>query len=198
MIKRQKPKMRNYILDIAASLFVDHGYEGISMREIADACQLSKAGLYYHFIDKEDLFLAVLNDHLSSLEELLEKISAKSANTRDALTSFVRGVFTQLPINHRSIFRLAQTDLARIEQTKRTVFSQRYHEKFLAPLAEIIENGVSTRQIKHIDSHLGVWALLGLIYPFFNTALPLQLDEIEKVIELIETILFDGLEIKPE
>jgi AcrR family transcriptional regulator len=48
------------IIEEATCLFVASGYCGISMREIAEAVGISKAGLYYHFRDKEDLFLAIL------------------------------------------------------------------------------------------------------------------------------------------
>jgi AcrR family transcriptional regulator len=197
MAKRQKPEMRNHILNKAASLFVVHGYEGISIREIAEACQLSKAGLYYHFKDKEDLFLEILNYHLSGLEELLAEIRSNSGNTRDTISKFIRAVFTQLPINHRSIFRLAQLDLEKIDPAKRAAFNQRYHDEFLTPLSDIIKIGVSSDQIKAIDCQFGVWALLGLMYPFFNTYFNNQPEEVEKIIVLIETIFFDGLEIKP-
>ncbi len=49
--------VRDRILLKALQFFVAHGYDGISMREIAEACGLSKAALYYHFRDKEALFL---------------------------------------------------------------------------------------------------------------------------------------------
>jgi len=197
MSEQAKSETRNHILNTAASLFVVEGYEGISMREIAAACQISKAGLYYHFKDKEDLFLAVLYDHLSTFEVLLTEIKSKSESARDSLSKFILAVFTQIPIDHRSIFRLAQLDLARVNQTSRAAFNQRYYEKFLTPLSEIIEMGIASNQIKAIDPPLGVWALLGLMYPFFSTNFDNQPEETEKIIDLIEIIFFDGLETHP-
>ncbi len=197
MAEVARSEMRNHILKTAASLFAVQGYEGISMREIAEACQLSKAGLYYHYKDKKDLFLAVLYDHLSRYEELLTEIRSKPESTRDSLSKFIHAVFTQLPIEDRSIFRLAQQDLASIDQASRAAFNQRYHAKFITPIAEIIETGVSINQIKAIDPQLGVWALLGLMYPFFFTKLDNQSEDVEKIIDLIEMIFFDGIEIWP-
>jgi len=54
--------IRNRIIDEAARLIVTYGYDGIAMREIADAVGLSKAGLYHHFRDKEELLIAVLTN----------------------------------------------------------------------------------------------------------------------------------------
>jgi len=198
MADQVKPETRNHILNTAARLFVTDGYEGISMREIAEASQISKAGLYYHFKDKEDLFLAVLYDQLSSLKEVLTEISSITESTRDSIRKFIRSVFTQLPVGHRSIFRLAQLDLAKINQASRSEFNQRYYDIFLTPLAEIFAAGVSSNQIKAIDPHLGVWALLGLMYPFFFTKFDNASEDVEKIIDLIEMIFFDGLEIHQE
>jgi len=49
------------ILTAAKDLFVDRGYRGVSMREIADAVQVTPAALYYHFPQgKEDLFTRMI------------------------------------------------------------------------------------------------------------------------------------------
>ena len=58
------------IAEEATRLFVANGYHGVSMREIAEAVGISKAGLYYHFRDKEDLFIAILTANLSASRRL--------------------------------------------------------------------------------------------------------------------------------
>jgi len=49
------------ILTVAKGLFLAKGYKGVSMREIADAVQVTQAGLYYHFPKgKEELFTKMI------------------------------------------------------------------------------------------------------------------------------------------
>jgi AcrR family transcriptional regulator len=50
---------RERILDVALDLFVDQGYDGTSLREIAERLGVTKAALYYHFEAKEDILLAL-------------------------------------------------------------------------------------------------------------------------------------------
>ena len=50
---------RQRILDVALDLFTEHGYDGTSLREIADQLSITKAALYYYFQSKEDIFLAL-------------------------------------------------------------------------------------------------------------------------------------------
>lgn len=50
---------RARIIAVAAQLFAEHGYEGASIRDIAQAAGMTTASLYYHFSGKDDLFVAV-------------------------------------------------------------------------------------------------------------------------------------------
>ena len=50
---------RQRILDVALDLFIDQGYDGTSLRQIADRLGITKAALYYHFGAKEDILMAL-------------------------------------------------------------------------------------------------------------------------------------------
>jgi len=50
---------RERILDVALDLFTDQGFDGTSMREIAERLQITKPSIYYHFASKEDILLAL-------------------------------------------------------------------------------------------------------------------------------------------
>lgn len=188
--------VRERILELATGLFVAQGYDGVSMREIAEACRLSKAGLYYHFKDKEDLFLAILDENLSELEALLIIIDTQAGRAREKIVSYVRAIFTQLPHNHRAIIRLASQDMAKINPAARADFDLRYQEKFLSYLRRILENGIEGGQIRPFNPQLGVWALLGLMYPFLNQNFAEAPDEVERVVGLIEMVFFEGVELR--
>lgn len=58
---RAQAKYRQ-ILDSARVLFLDHGFDATSMDAIAREAGVSKATLYVHFDDKDDLLLALVND----------------------------------------------------------------------------------------------------------------------------------------
>lgn len=51
---------RDEILRASMPLFARHGYDGVSMRELAAAVGVQAAALYYHFPDKPSLYLAVM------------------------------------------------------------------------------------------------------------------------------------------
>jgi hypothetical protein len=47
---------RDAILDTSTKLFSQHGYKEVSIRDIAQACGMTNAALYYHFKNKEICF----------------------------------------------------------------------------------------------------------------------------------------------
>ena len=50
---------RERILDVALDLFTDQGFDGTSMREIAERLQISKPAIYYHFASKDEILMAL-------------------------------------------------------------------------------------------------------------------------------------------
>jgi AcrR family transcriptional regulator len=56
-------RTRARIIQAAHRLFIEHGYHGTSMRQIAEQSGLALGGIYNHFSGKEDIFAAVVAEH---------------------------------------------------------------------------------------------------------------------------------------
>jgi AcrR family transcriptional regulator len=63
---------RRRIQEVALELFLERGYEGTSLREIAEHLDVTKAALYYHFKNKEDIVLSLLDTYVESVDALIE------------------------------------------------------------------------------------------------------------------------------
>ena len=57
--RTSQPETRDRILDAAERLFVEHGFEGTSMRMITGAANANLAAVNYHFGSKDALIQAV-------------------------------------------------------------------------------------------------------------------------------------------
>ena len=53
---REKAEMRKIILDAAMELFIQEGYNGVSIRKIADKIEYSPGSIYTYFQDKDSIF----------------------------------------------------------------------------------------------------------------------------------------------
>lgn len=79
----QQQDTATFIAKKALSLFVDHGYQGTSVREIADACGMNVATLYLHFKAKSDILARLALQDTAYLKTTLEG----SPRDADPLTS---------------------------------------------------------------------------------------------------------------
>lgn len=57
--EREKEEMRRLILDAARRLFIQNGYDKVSLRNIADAIEYSPATIYLYYKDKNELLFAL-------------------------------------------------------------------------------------------------------------------------------------------
>jgi len=93
---------RRQILTVAKDLFFAKGYKGVSMREIADAVQVTQAGLYYHFPKgKEELFTKMIqilfvDEGVAGIGQTLETMSG----LRERLNILTTSLLT-LPIDEQ-------------------------------------------------------------------------------------------------
>ena len=180
------------ILETAKNLFVNEGYHGLSMREIAYALGVSKAALYYYFKDKEELFLAILRIYLDDINAALNRILAQPVNCQDQIRLFVEYVLTQ-PAEQRATIRLAMQESIHLSPEARGAFGVIYREKFIDKVKSILQAGMQNHEFREMDDEVAVWALLGIMFPYFYPAHGGKLPILDETIREVEKIYLNGV-----
>jgi AcrR family transcriptional regulator len=67
----RRTNTRARIHDVALEVFVEHGYERATMRQIADRLGITRPALYYHYRSKEDILASIHSDLASSVDDLI-------------------------------------------------------------------------------------------------------------------------------
>jgi AcrR family transcriptional regulator len=183
--------MKQRILDEAARLFVACGYNGISMREIAEACGVSKAALYYHFKDKEELLVEILRDNLFRLSRAIQTCGAEGSTARARITCVTRAIFAQAP-EGRAIIRLASQEMSQLNPEARSRFGALYHEEFIGRIETLLAEGVASGELRPMNVSQGAWIYLGMMYPFFNAAPGSGIETVKEAARLALDLFFDG------
>jgi AcrR family transcriptional regulator len=183
---------RAAILEAAKHLFMQDGFRGISMRQIAEAVGVTKAALYYHFRDKEELFVAIVEQYLLAMSALIDEVAATDESARAQISELVRRILAQ-PAEQRSIIRLASQELGNISPPNRARFLALYHNRFVERITALLERGMVAGELRPIDPSFATWALLGMMYPYLHPTPPTQLPLDDARIEQLLQIFFDGL-----
>ena len=76
--EREKSETRDKILDAARELFVTEGYEGVSMRRVAEKIEYSPTAIYVHFADKSELFHELCRQDFARLQEVMKSAPTPS------------------------------------------------------------------------------------------------------------------------
>ena len=122
----EKPDIRQRILSEALRLFAAQGFEGTSLRHIADAVGIRKPSLLYHYPSKDELRTAVL-EHLTLhwgqvLPRLLKAATSGEEEFEGVITELIN-FFVEDPDRARLILRevLDRPDVVASIQTARVL-----------------------------------------------------------------------------
>lgn len=158
--------LRVEILSTAKKLFIQRGYRGLAMREIAEALGVTKPALYYYFKDKEKLFLAILEGYLDETETALDHIATGGASCREKIRQFIEYVLSQ-PVEQRALIRLASQEMGQLSAASRKAFDRLYREKFIGKVEALLRSGIENGEIQPIQTEVATHTLLGMMYPYF-------------------------------
>ena len=79
--ERYREELRRTILDAAREAFAELGYDGLSMRMLADRVGCSHGSLYLYFRDKEELFETLVRESFDELSAWLRQTSGGRSRT---------------------------------------------------------------------------------------------------------------------
>jgi AcrR family transcriptional regulator len=82
------------ILDTAEELFMEHGFEATSLRQLTAAAGVNLAAVHYHFGGKEELFEAVLTRRLDPMNQ--ERVAFDSTRARGGAILVLRKILTAM------------------------------------------------------------------------------------------------------
>lgn len=108
---------RDRILDIALELFTEQGYDGTSLRDIAERLGTTKAALYYHFERKQDIFLELhLRLHALGREALEQLDDLEDGQARVEAWPGIIDRFIDQVIENRELVLLHQRNHRALEE----------------------------------------------------------------------------------
>jgi AcrR family transcriptional regulator len=174
--RRDGEVSRQRILDTAARLVTVDGLNGLSISRLADACGMSKSGVYAHFRSKDELQLSALEtaneifrtEVLLRAEKAPEGIERLSALCESFLSHVERGVFPG-----GCFLASAMSEIGpRSGRIKRCL--EEMHRGWMSRLERQVRIGIELGEVREgedaeqlvfeIDSYLGLGNALFLLY----------------------------------
>jgi AcrR family transcriptional regulator len=154
---------REHILITAERLFGEKGFDGTSVRDIAQAAGVNLAMISYYFGSKEKLLEAMIQLRseytYGILEELNKDQSLSPWDKMDRLVDFyVERIMTNLPF-HNIMFQEAIA--FRSEEIKEKIIAMKMRN--LEQINKIIEDGQEKKLFRQVDIPMTVGTIIGTI-----------------------------------
>jgi AcrR family transcriptional regulator len=106
---------RDQVLRTALELFRSQGYDGTSLRQIADRLGMTKAALYYHFPAKDRLIVELTRPMLDDLAGLLSTAKANRGSTGAHDRASLLASYLDLFIRHHDVVNLLARDTSTLQ-----------------------------------------------------------------------------------
>lgn len=153
------------ILDVAERLFAERGFEGASVRDIAQEAGVNIAMISYYFGSKEKLLHAVFSYRISASRLVLEHLlSDKELHPLQKIDALVESMVERM-MTHRTFHRVimrAQLATENAEVDKLLLESKKKNLELVTKIiAEGQQKGVF---VKDIDAGMMMMTVVGTIY----------------------------------
>ena len=187
---------RREILETAARLICEKGYQGASLRDIAAACGLTKAGLYHHCRSKDDLLLEIMMYGMDLFEEqVLLKVMPIEAPIERLRECMRRNVLlvTEDRTKEVTIILHEHATLTGEARARINARKKRYVRFLETSFAEAIRDG----HIRPVNPKVAAFSFLGQvlwIYKWFRADGAIPANELAAE---MDKVFFDGLVIPP-
>lgn len=110
-------KTKEKVLSLAISLFAKKGYNGVSIRELAIAANLSVAGIYHYFPDKQSLYQEAVKQCFSNKAFSFSSIWQSDAPPKDKLRLFVHSLL-KVMLDDKDFHNLLQHELLLADEVR--------------------------------------------------------------------------------
>ena len=134
---------RAEILEAAERIFVAEGYEGATIRKIADEVGVSSTALYMHFPDKSAILLEICQGALTHLVTRNREIAAKPLDPVVRVRMMLEG-YMRWGLDHPNAYHLVYSQLKPVHAVwpdGMTDLSTEAYESFLSVVREIAGAG---------------------------------------------------------
>jgi AcrR family transcriptional regulator len=149
------------ILQAAAQLFVERGFDGTSMYEIAETLGITRTAIYYYYKDKEAILVALTDNITRVAAQLAERAAQhKDLSPPEALRTVVDR-HVRLIMDHAEQFRIVERSEDRLPPRLRAATAD-YRRTVLANFSAVIERGVQSGDFRPTDARVAGLAMIGM------------------------------------
>ena len=142
---------RKYILETARRVFMEKGYKRVTMKDIVEACEISRGGLYLYFNNTAEIFLEVLNLESEEADDVFSDSITEDATAADILTLFLREQKKELLRTKDTLTQATYEFYFENNLSKKDNILKKQFDSAVKIIQKLIETGVGNGEFYCVD-----------------------------------------------
>ena len=143
---------RAWIIENAHKVFAEKGYRAVTMKDIVEACNISRGGLYLYFSSVEEVFFAVLDYEEKKADARVEQEELQDADNVEMLLWFLKLQKEEL-LQKKDSLLMAKYEYAFVCRKERKHSpAKKERKKAVLVLQNILERGMERGEFACFDA----------------------------------------------
>ncbi len=195
-IPEDKKSVRERILDSALNIFSRKGYHDTRLDEIVDDSATSKGSIYFHFPNKERLFLALVDQFADLIERKVTDAIVNEPQGMGRVRAALESVLNTFAKYRRpaKLLLVQAVGLGSVFEKKRMEITDRFAALIRTYLQEAIDIGDIEPVNVHVVSHAWMGAIYNVVIQWVYTGEP----EREQILSALLPMLLRSVGYAPE
>ena len=166
---RDADRTREEILRAAMTEFAGHGYGGARMEAIAERSGVNKKLIYYYFVGKDELFLAVLEQTYADIRSAERELHLEASEPLEAIRALVEFTWHYYLDHPEFLALLNSENMHGAGHLKRSRRIRQMNSPLIEGLAEVLARGARSGELQAgIDAMQLYISIAGLAYFYLS------------------------------
>lgn len=135
---------KQHILDTARKVFAEKGYKNVTMKDIVEACEISRGGLYLYFDSTEQILLEILKMEAQETDDVFTGHISEDDTAADILTLFLKEQKKELLQKKNSLTVAVYEYFFAQELTDKNNMLRKQFDAGVKVLEKLIEAGITS------------------------------------------------------
>jgi AcrR family transcriptional regulator len=152
---------RQSILDAASLLFIEKGFGGTNINDIADAVGVTRTALYYYFPSKEAMLEALTEEVTEKASHLAQTVSRRDEVPPDEALRQLILQHAGLILSHPLQFRVVERSESSLPEPHRSA-AEAARRAVLDHFVRVIQRGIDGGQFRVANAHIAAFSIIGM------------------------------------
>lgn len=134
---------KQYILEKARDVFMEKGFKSVTMKDVVEACEISRGGLYLYFGSTEEILLEVLKADADEADDVFTNRITEDDTAADILTLFLKEQKKEL-LRKKNSLTVAVYEYFFLHKTEKNNMLRRQFDAGVRVIEKLIEAGIAS------------------------------------------------------